>query len=164
MVGDVAGHADDMLGPGAVLGEDREDVAQRLRELAVQRVFGRSFLLVPADHAGGEDHPAARGDAVGIALGPRPAGREQDLHARSSFSKIAGDDLPLHLARAFVDAQRADLAVELLDLGAAGDAEPAVHLHRLVDHLLRALGGVELGHGRGAAVVGPPTSCCQAAR
>ena len=30
----------------------------------------------------------------------------------------------------------------------------AVHLHRRVDHLLRVFGGVELGHRRGAAVVG----------
>ena len=60
-VGDVAGHAHDMLGPGAVLGEDRERVAQRLRELAVERIFGEAFMLVPADDAGGEDHPPARG-------------------------------------------------------------------------------------------------------
>ena len=39
------------------------------------------------------------------------------------LQQVAGDDLPLHLARAFVDAQRADLAIQLLDLGALGDAE-----------------------------------------
>ena len=35
------------------------------------------------------------------------------------LQQVAGDDLALHFARAFVDAQRADLAVELLDLDAA---------------------------------------------
>ena len=44
-----------MLRPGAVVLEDREDVAQRLGELAGERVARRNLLLVPADHAGGED-------------------------------------------------------------------------------------------------------------
>src|SRR3569832_1293122 len=38
-VGDEAGHANDMLRPGAVLGEDCERVAERPRELAVERIF-----------------------------------------------------------------------------------------------------------------------------
>ena len=43
-VGDVAGHPDDMLGPGAVLGEDGERVDQHLAELAGQ-IVGLELLL-----------------------------------------------------------------------------------------------------------------------
>ncbi len=38
-----------MLRPGAVLGEDLQRVAERLRELAVERIFGEALMLVPAD-------------------------------------------------------------------------------------------------------------------
>src|SRR5688500_10950748 len=84
-VGDVAGHADDMLGSGAVHGQNVEDVLERLPELAGQ--IGRSELLlfVPADDAGRKDGPTARRDAVRIAFGPRPAGRKQRLHGRNAF-------------------------------------------------------------------------------
>ena len=68
---------------------------------------------------------------------------------------VAGDHHLLHLRGAFVDAQRPDLAIEALDRHAAGDAEPAEDLHRLVDHLLGAVGGVELGERRLAAVALP---------
>ena len=74
-VGDVDGQANDMLRPGAVLGQHREDVFQRLAELHLQLVRDDHLALVPADHAGGEDHPPGRADPVGVALGPRPAGR-----------------------------------------------------------------------------------------
>src|SRR3712207_7463797 len=50
---------------------------------------------------------------------------------------ICDDDL-LHFGGALVDPQRADLPVELLDLHAFGDAEPAVQLHSTVDHALRS--------------------------
>src|SRR6188472_4417414 len=53
----VAGHSDDMLRPGAVLGKDCEGVAERLGELAVERIFAEALRLVPADDARREDHP-----------------------------------------------------------------------------------------------------------
>jgi hypothetical protein len=76
------------------------------------------------------------------------------------LEQVAADDELLHLARAFVDAQRPDLAVEPLDRLAALHAAAAPHLHRRVDHLLRAFGGGELGHRRlardaGAGVAQP---------
>src|SRR3982751_6475632 len=86
-----------------------------------------------------------------MAAASRPA-------ARSSLAmlldQVAGDDLALHFRCAFVNPQGADFAVELLDLGALGDAEAAMHLHGRVDDLLGFFGGVKLGHGGGAAVVG----------
>ena len=72
------------------------------------------------------------------------------------LQKIAGDDLPLHFARAFVDAQRPNLAIQLLDLRALGHAHAAVHLDRGIDDLLRFFGCIELGHGGGTTVVAAP--------
>src|SRR4051812_24987838 len=83
-VGDVPGHPHDMLGARSVLGEDGEDVAQELAELAHQMLALEPFLRIPADHAGGDDHPPFRRNAVGIALGPRPARGQQGLHVRYS--------------------------------------------------------------------------------
>src|SRR5689334_21350753 len=57
-----------------------------------------------------------------------------------------GDDDALDLRRTFVDAQRADLAVETLDGEAAQHAGAAVDLHRAIDDPLRRLGGEHLGH------------------
>src|SRR4029079_12715477 len=57
-----------------------------------------------------------------------------------ALQQIATDDELLHLARAFVDAQRPDFAVEPLDRLAALHAAAAPQLHRGVDDLLRAFG------------------------
>ncbi len=57
------------------------------------------------------------------------------------FNSFARDHDLLHLGGAFVDAQRPDLAIKLLDLDALGDAEPAMELHGAVDDALRGLGG-----------------------
>src|SRR5437763_10057894 len=83
-VGHVAGHPHEMLRPGSVLGEDGEDVGERLAELAGEILALEPFLGVPADHPRGDDQPPPGRDAVGIALGARPAGREQILHPPSS--------------------------------------------------------------------------------
>src|SRR3954470_18554303 len=61
---DIPGHPNDMLGPGAVLGEDGEGVEKHLAELAGKVPGGDPLVRVPADHAGGEYRPTARGDAV----------------------------------------------------------------------------------------------------
>ena len=50
------------------------------RELAGEAGLDEGLGLVPADHTGGDDDPPARGHAVGIALGPRPAGGKKRLH------------------------------------------------------------------------------------
>src|SRR3546814_13238880 len=65
---------------------------------------------------------------------------------------MARDYHLLHFRRSLVDAQRPYLAVEALDRHATGDAEAAEHLHGLVDDGLGAIGGVELGERRLAAV------------
>ena len=46
---------------------------------------------------------------------------------------LAPDDQLLHLGRAFVDAQRADLAIQALDDLAARARQAAMQLHRRVD-------------------------------
>ena len=56
------------------------------------------------------------------------------------------DDEFLHLACAFIDPQRPDLAIELLGNVAVGDPEPTENLYGRVDHLLRLLGGEQLRH------------------
>ena len=58
---------------------------------------------------------------------------------------LADDEL-LHFGRAFVDAQRADVAVQRLDLAAHLHAAPAVQLQRHVDHALGVFGGSHFCH------------------
>jgi hypothetical protein len=62
--------------------------------------------------------------------------------------QLARDDQLLHLGGAFVDAQRADLAVQALHRLFADHAQAAPQLHGGVDDLLRAFGGHHLGHRR----------------
>ena len=57
----------------------------------------------------------------------------------------------LHFGGAFVDAQRANVAVQALDLGAYLHAQTTVHLQCHVDHALGVFGGAHLGHGGGHA-------------
>ena len=91
LVGHVPGHAHDVLGLGAGLGQHRHHVVQRLAHLAGQVVGVELALPVPADHAGDEDLAAAHGHAVGIALGARPAGRLQYLCHGSGLGSEAFD-------------------------------------------------------------------------
>lgn len=58
----------------------------------------------------------------------------------------------LHLAGAFVDAQRTDVAVQVLDDLADAHAAATEHLQRHVDDLLGVLGRGELGAGGGGRV------------
>src|SRR5512132_582045 len=64
------------------------------------------------------------------------------------LEQLAGDDLALDLRRAFVDAGRAHLTVEVLEHMALLQTARAVHLDRDVDSSLSGLGGEELGHCR----------------
>ena len=64
----VPGQAHDMLRARAALGQNREDVFQRLPRLR-DKSFRKFLVLVPADHAADKDELAARLDAVGVALG-----------------------------------------------------------------------------------------------
>ena len=123
-------------------------------------------LRVPADHAGDEHHPAAarrrRWHSPSGAASLRAGLRMMVSHLSTghacvpSFEQFARDDELLHFGRAFVDAQRADLAVQPLDRLLADHAQAAAHLHRRVDHLLRAFGGGQLGHrGFAGHVAGP---------
>lgn len=72
--GDVPGHSHDVFGTGPGLGEDREGVGQHLAELGSQIVSDDALFGIEGDHAGGKHQPTGRGDAVGIASRPRPAG------------------------------------------------------------------------------------------
>src|SRR6266545_269 len=67
------------------------------------------------------------------------------LTGRPLLEHLAGDHDLLHLARALIDAQRANLAVKRLDLDADAHAVAAEKLHRAIDHALRHLGRKELG-------------------
>ena len=87
----------------------------------------------PADQAGDEDQRPARGDAVGIALGPRPArggalrsscGCPSRCPGRCALSRSRAMTSFCTFGRAFVDAQRADLAIEALDRHAALTPRP----------------------------------------
>ena len=60
----------------------------------------------------------------------------------------------LHVGRAFIDAQRADLAIEAFDDMAAAHAVATMQLHGPVDHVLRTVGGEQLGHRRLAGDAG----------
>src|SRR6185369_16240158 len=86
-VDDVAGQPRDIWWPRAIAGEDREDVLERLRELAGQGVGREGAGLIPADDAGGKDQPAACRHGVGIALRPRPTRGTKRLHGRNSFNR-----------------------------------------------------------------------------
>ena len=73
-------HVSDVTCSGlrASLGQHVDDVLQGLADLADEIVGLEPALAVPADLAADEDEAALGGDAVGVALGFRPAGRLQD--------------------------------------------------------------------------------------
>ncbi len=75
-VADVPGQPHDVLRLGAGFRQHRGDVLERELHLRDEAV-GEAALAVLADHAADEHHLAAREDAVGEALRPRPAGRLQ---------------------------------------------------------------------------------------
>lgn len=75
--------------------------------------------------------------------------------ATVACDRLSCDDHPLHLARSFVDAQGADLAVQSLGDVAARHAERPEELDGTVDRRLRAFRGDELRH-RGLS--GRPTA------
>src|SRR5262245_55884830 len=83
------------------------------------------------------------------------------LLSLQSCQRLARDDDLLDIGGALVDAQCPDLAIEALDDMAAPHTVATVELHGLVDHLLCAVGGKQLRHGRfagdagGAHVFGP---------
>ena len=64
----------------------------------------------------------------------------------AGLERLAGDDQLLHIRGAFVDAKRADLAIERFGDAAVPHAFAAEKLNCAVDHLLCAFGGKELGH------------------
>src|SRR3990172_1903234 len=79
LVGDVPGHADDVLGPAARLCENGQGVAQRLAELAGKRPLLEDALRIEGHLSRDVDGGSAScGDAVRIALRAHPAGRLQD--------------------------------------------------------------------------------------
>ena len=164
-----------MLGAGAVTGEHRDDVAQRLRDLRDEIVALEPTFPVPADLSrDGRSCAPARRRRWRIlracpALGLQHAVHDRLLEGQVEGAFIASPDLQefarddefLHLGRAFVDAQRPDLAIEALDDLAALDAAAAEHLHGAIDDALRRLGRCHFGHrglgGRGQLLhVAPP--------
>src|SRR3984957_10889476 len=64
---------------------------------------------------------------------------------RPRLNQLARDDEFLHLRRAFVDAQSANLAIEALDNFAASDPPATEHLQRPIDN---ALSSLRCGHLR----------------
>src|SRR5690349_589098 len=69
---------------------------------------------------------------------------EWKMTASRLLQELAGNDEFLDLGGAFVDAQRADVAIELLDDVAAHETRAAVNLHRAVDNAPGSFGGKQL--------------------
>src|SRR5262245_41796891 len=81
--------------------------------------------------------------AMGVAV-RYPEVRRRASAAGNAREHFLREDQLLHLARALVDPQRAHLAEQPLDRGAALHAEAAEVLHRAVADPARALGREEL--------------------
>jgi hypothetical protein len=64
LVGDIPGHANDVLGASARLREHLQDVGDGLPALADKAAVCKAALRIPADLAGDGDQRAACGDAV----------------------------------------------------------------------------------------------------
>src|SRR4029077_6812971 len=78
LVEHVPGQPHDVLGFAFGLFQDGNYIQERLAELAGEVAPPPFALGLPADLAGDEPQRAARRDAVGEALRPRPAGRLKD--------------------------------------------------------------------------------------
>src|SRR5256885_4459236 len=94
LVEHIPGEPHDVMRLAARLGQDLEDVGDRLAELAGEVARSPFALRRPANLAGDEDQAAFRHDAVGVALGARPAGRLQDLH-HACFLNLKRCSLPV---------------------------------------------------------------------
>src|SRR5512138_3350638 len=81
LVAAVGGEAADVLRPRAGLGEDGDDVLQRLLELRREALGLEHLLGVPADLAGDENQSAIGFDSIRVADGRLPALRMQDSHS-----------------------------------------------------------------------------------
>src|SRR5260221_8959 len=87
--------------------------------------------------------------------------RRRRRFSRAVLQQLTRDHDLLYFGRAFVDSQRADLAVKLFHLDAFGDAEAPMELHGAIDHTLRRLGREHFRcrrlprNARGALVLGP---------
>ena len=67
---------------------DHGKLLDGLSRLVGQPVAGKALLGIPADHSGHADHGAACRHAVGITLGPRPAGGLQDRLVLHQFVSV----------------------------------------------------------------------------
>src|SRR5438874_3086562 len=159
-VDDIPGQAHEVVWPRAALRQDRHDVFERLPDLRDQSV-GKSACKVPADDTPRHDKASFGHDAVRIPLRLWPAAGLKHLqtadrgsrdgfwlshrtHAEFSIlsarlQELARDNQFLDLGRAFIDAQRADFAVEAFDHLSLAHAAAAEHLDGAVDHALRGL-------------------------
>src|SRR5258706_8137889 len=77
-----------MLRPAARLGENRQDVGERLPELSGECFVDDAALSIAADLAGDDHLPAGHVNAVRKTLGPCPAGRLQDAHHGAHLPSI----------------------------------------------------------------------------
>src|SRR5690606_3566212 len=90
LAGHENGHAPDAVHAAAGLLDAALDVQQRLAELVGEVVALEALVFVPADHAGNEQRPALRQHhGVGVALGPLPARRVDDLRASAHQCSIS---------------------------------------------------------------------------
>src|SRR5688572_14699980 len=78
-----------MLGPALGLGEDREDVVHRLRELAGKRGLLPLTLPGRADLAGDENELPAGTNAMRKAFGAGPAGRLENFHKTLNLKRCS---------------------------------------------------------------------------
>jgi hypothetical protein len=68
-----------MLRTGARLGQQHDDILQRLPNLTREALIGKASRLVPTNLPGEIHLSTPRYDAVRIAFGSRPTGRLQQL-------------------------------------------------------------------------------------
>jgi acyl-CoA synthetase (AMP-forming)/AMP-acid ligase II len=80
-----------MFGAGAGLGQDGDNIFQRLPRLVDEIVTLEDAITVPANLAGDENMASARGDAIGVTFGLGPAFRLQDAHASCADSRIVNE-------------------------------------------------------------------------
>ena len=140
---------------GDIVPEKRDAIWERAHDYSQSRVIGG--MHYPNDLDGGN----RAGTAIAVALQGRPefkadfeaARRElrQYLEWRASSLHLPRHDPrpqrpAVHLRRAVVDAERADVAEDALDHRVARDAQAAQDLHRAVGDAGDRLGADHLGH------------------
>src|SRR5580704_14599025 len=160
-VDDIPHHPSDVFGLGFRFCEHFYNVFQRLTRLGHEIVRDDFARGVPANHAAYENHLSLRGYSVRVSARTSPTRWLQDFHICDSSDSYrrrdsplhgttdsavqmsallerlnypARDDQLLHFSGAFVNAERANFAIEPLDRLFADYALSPKHLDDCIDH------------------------------